>query len=160
MMSKYEAKKPFSPNPPGGQEGSKTESLPEIKFWENKEEKIVNRDLFSDVAMKCAEVIRKKGGRNKNTISQIRRFYDEVNLLYDRLIHEKNPKDNFKRYLPYVKMLNAKVFYARGRGHIITDDVVKFIGSCVSNVEDFEDFRVFREFFEAFIGFYKFFDER
>ncbi|MCD6412642.1 MAG: type III-A CRISPR-associated protein Csm2, partial [Elusimicrobia bacterium] len=83
--------------------------------------------------------------------TQIRKYYDEVLKFKEKL--DKNP-NRFDRFLPYIKMLNAKTAYALGRGHI-TKEFKDLIKACLGNVNDFEDFNVFVSFFEAFIGFYR-----
>lgn len=129
-------------------------SLPEIKFWENKDAELVNPDLFSEVANKWAEAIKKEGGDKKNKISQIRKFYDEVLFYHGRVKNE----EEFKKMLPYLKILNAKAFYAEGRGHV-TELFKKFIMDSISQVKTKKDLDVFVKFFEAFMGFYRYYDE-
>ncbi len=124
----------------------------EIKFWLDKDKKLVNPDLFSEVADKWAEKINEMGGYRKNKPSQLRKFYDEVLLYYN---HLKDNKDEFLRMLPYIKLLRAKVYYALGREYI-TEEFKDFIEECLKQIETWEDFEVFKNFFEAFMGFYRF----
>lgn len=130
--------------------------LPEIKFWENPEAGLINPDLFSEVADKYAETIKESGirARGKNKITQIRKFYDEVLLHHERIKGE----EDFKKRLPFIRMLNAKAYYAEGRG-LITQEFRNFIQQCLSQVKTKKDFEVFVKFFEAFMGFYRYYDE-
>lgn len=129
-------------------------SLPEIKFWDDVEAELVNTELFSDVANKWAEAVKKDGRDKSNKISQIRKFYDEVLFYHGRVKNE----EEFKKMLPYLKILNAKAFYAEGRGHV-TELFKKFIMDSISQVKTKKDLDVFVKFFEAFMGFYRYYDE-
>lgn len=128
-----------------------------IQFWENKQNNIVNSNLFSSVAEEYAKKIHEEGIKNGkpkyNKPSQIRKFYDEV--LRIKALLEKSP-DKFKELLPYIKMLKAKAMYALGRD-LITKDFKKFIDECIDQVKDLKDFEVFATFFEAFMAYYKFY---
>lgn len=127
--------------------------LPEIVFWEDEKAELINPELFSSIADAWAKKIKEKG-KDKNKISQIRKFYDEVLLFQSRIKDEAQ----FKKMLPLIKMLNAKAAYAFGRKHI-TEEFRQFITNCVSNVKNRKDFEVFLKFFEAFMGFYRYYDE-
>jgi CRISPR-associated protein Csm2 len=127
----------------------------EIKFWLNKEKKLVNPELFSKVADEWAKNINDEGGNQKNKQSQLRKFYDEVLLFYNRI---QGDKEKFEQMLPYIKLLRAKVYYARGRDHI-TDKFKDFIESCIDQIHTWEDFVVFKNFFEAFMGFYRYYNK-
>lgn len=122
------------------------------EFYEDKKKKIVKANLYSDVAEKWAEKIYKSGGRSSNKRSQIRKFYDEV-MRYNEIV-KRNP-DEWKTIQPFVNMIIAKVVYARGRNSLVTDDFVKLIKDCISQVEEPADLDVFANFFEAFMGFYR-----
>jgi len=125
--------------------------LPEIKFWSDKEKKLVNTTLFSEIAFKYSEIISSKD-KKKNKRSQLRKFYDEVLFFYDRL---KGEKDKFQQFLPYIKLIRAKLYYSVGRKHI-TDEFRTMVESCLNQVETWDDFEVFKNFFEAFMGYYRY----
>ncbi len=99
--------------------------------------------------------INEDGGNRKNKRSQLRKFYDEVLLFYNRI---QGDKEKFEQTLPYIKLLRAKVYYARGRDHI-TDKFKDFIESCIDQIHTWEDFVVFKNFFEAFMGFYRYYNK-
>jgi len=98
------------------------------------------------------EVKRKKSA---NKITQLRKFYDEICMW-----EAKNRNiDTFKENLPFIKMLNAKVAYARSREYV-DDKFMAMIDSCLSQISDTDEenlkkFKNFRTFFEAFYGFYR-----
>ncbi|NAZ30932.1 MAG: type III-A CRISPR-associated protein Csm2 [Caldimicrobium sp.] len=133
----------------------------EIKFWIDKEKRLVNPDLFSKIAYDWSEKISgwsdsgdiNRQKQNKNRRSQIRKFYDEVLFFYDNL--KNKPKENFKQFLPFIKMIRAKVYYSLGRKHI-DNDFKEMIEKCLNQIEDWDDFEVFKNFFEAFMGYYRF----
>jgi CRISPR-associated protein Csm2 len=102
------------------------------------------KDLFDKVAENCAKAI----SGTKST--QARNFYDYVLKLLDRV----DNGEKFDDILPFVKMLNSKVHYAKARKHA-SDEFVDMIRQCVSQVENEEMLRTFKLFFEAVIGFSK-----
>lgn len=131
-----------------------------IEFWENKNQGIVKKDLFLEVAEELAKKIKdekinqktKNGKKPKeiNTPSQIRKFYDEILQFHIRL--KADPK-KFEFMLPYIKMINSKVAYSYGRD-LIGQEFKNFISQCITKIEDQKDFEVFVSFFEAFLGYY------
>jgi len=130
-----------------------------IKFWKDKKNKQIEPELFSTTAEQIAKIIDIDGRdpRNdkikNNKPSQIRKFYNEV--LNFRLMIEKEPS-RFNEFLPYLKILNAKAAYARGR-ELISDSFKNFISESLKQINDFDDFEVFANLFEAFMGYYKFY---
>lgn len=76
--------------------------------------------LFADIAQQAARSLRESGGdRNKST--QLRKFYDELVMWHDRVAFEKTADARAAKYrelAPFIKMMNAKVAYACGRGHV------------------------------------------
>jgi len=121
--------------------------------------------LFDEIADEMAYRISKYEDGNKS--SQLRKYYDEV-LMWDKKI--KNPEQYFE-YLPLIKMINAKVAYANGRGGnkpLVDKNFVDLIRHCLGQLKspdkpENEDskkkalatFTNFKLFFEAFMGFYK-----
>lgn len=96
-----------------------------------------------------------KHDKNVNKITQLRKFYDEVCMWEAK---SKNV-EVFSEHLPFIKMLNAKVAYARSREYV-DDKFVAMIAGCLSqiaetNEEGLKKFKNFRTFFEAFYGFYR-----
>ncbi len=93
--------------------------------------------------------------KNVNKITQLRKFYDEICMW-----ESKNRNlQAFAENLPFVKMLNAKVAYARSREYV-DDKFVILISECLSQINEVDEtgvtqFKNFRTFFEAFYGFYR-----
>ena len=113
-------------------------------------------DLFDGVAREAAEAICGEGA-NRNKPSQLRKFYDEL-LMWEGRVNGKGPDEahaRLRKYLPLIRMLNAKAAYAQGRGHV-GPDFVSLLRRCLEQVKDDpETLRHARLFFEAFMGFYK-----
>lgn len=122
--------------------------------------KVVAAELFSDIAKNKAAVVAKNTKSNKST--QLRKFYDEI-VMWDQklmMISDKAKQaEKFIEFLPFIKMLNAKVAYAEGRkssGHGLVDqNFVTLISDCLKQVDSPETMRTFKLFMEAFMGFYK-----
>jgi len=88
---------------------------------------------------------------SKLTYNQIRKFYDEVM----RLKSDYEKENNFRKILPYFKMLKAKANVAFERGNI-NKNFKKFIEKNVDNVgSDEKKFKVFCTFFEAVVAYSK-----
>ena len=134
--------------------------MEKIEFWEDKQKGILKATLMDKQAEDWAQAVFNDAKRDKrnepqnNKPTQLRRFYDEV-VRFDSLLKGNEDSTAFEKYLPYVKMLNAKVSYANGRDHV-TGRFVEMIKTCVSHVETREDFEAFKSFFEAFMGYYRY----
>jgi len=107
--------------------------------------------LFDEVANQSAQVI--SGSRNANKSTQLRKFYDEV-VIWDQKIRQ-NP-EKYTEYLPLVKMLNAKVAYAKGR-NLVDDNFLTLMRHCISQLDDNDkqSLYTFKLFLEAVMGFHK-----
>ena len=120
--------------------------LPRITFDK------ISADLFDSIANEAARsVADSKNHVNKPT--QLRRFYDEIVMWNDKL---QNHRDKYPEYIPFIKMLNAKVAYAKGRNHV-DDNFKDLMSHCMSELDNtnVETFFHFKLFMEAFMGFYK-----
>jgi CRISPR-associated protein Csm2 len=98
------------------------------------------------------EVVREAGA---NKPAQVRKIYDEL------CMWEQKAKDleAFKTLLPFIKMMNAKVAYARGR-ELVDDKLVTWFSICMGQIREANEMGLltlknFRTLFEAFLGFYK-----
>ncbi|MCS7214785.1 MAG: type III-A CRISPR-associated protein Csm2 [Thermodesulfovibrio sp.] len=134
-------------------------------------DKKINPDLFSKDAELWAEKIcnaglkikidpktkKEKKVLEKNKISQIRKFYDEV-LRFSNLL---KAGENYQSIFPYIKMLNAKVVYAEGR-NLVTREFTTFIKQSLEQLkeDDLQTFHIFENFFEAFMGYYRFYESQ
>jgi CRISPR-associated protein Csm2 len=108
-------------------------------------------DLFDGVARQAARAVAGDSHNQANKPTQIRQFYDELVMWEEKA---RAAQDRFPEFLPFIRMLNAKAAYAKGRRHV-DDNFVSFIACCVAQVDDYTSLRNFKTFFEAFLGFYK-----
>lgn len=111
--------------------------------------KTIKADLFDNVAQNAATTI--ADNRNSNKPTQLRRFYDEI-VLWDSKVNQQPEK--FEEYLPFIRMINAKVAYALGR-KLVDPNFVKLINDGLRQVDSVDTMRHFKLFMEAFMGFYK-----
>ena len=113
--------------------------------------------LFDEVARKWAEEIygnKKDPLTNKN---QIRNFYDKVLEFYDAIfVNEKKEEkrdEKYKELEPFIKMLNSKIEYAKGR-KVAKGAFVDFMKKGINEIKNKEDLKNFKLLFEAVIGFF------
>lgn len=122
-----------------------------MNFWKDKRNKLIEPELFSTIAENIAKKVADDGSKTINKRSQIRKFYDEVLNFSARVGKDST---GFEKMLPYLKMLNAKAAYAKGRG-LISDSFKNFISDSLKQINDIDDFEVFLGLFEAFMGYYR-----
>jgi CRISPR-associated protein Csm2 len=107
-------------------------------------------ELFNVIAKNAAQKVA-SGGDRVNKATQLRKFYDEL-VLWDNkvLLHP----EKFDEYLPFIRMLNAKVAYAEGR-KLVDHNFVNLLNDGLKQVICAETLHTFKLFMEAFMGFYK-----
>lgn len=113
--------------------------------------------LFSDIAQEKAATVFQAGGGKKNKSTQLRRFYDELVMWYERVQFERTPAERAAKYqevAPFIQMLVAKVAYARGREHV-DECFDTLFAHLIRQISDAESLRHAKLFMEAFMGFYK-----
>ena len=116
----------------------------------------ITPELFSDVAKSYAERVFNGGKDNRgylirNKSTQLRKFYDEVCMWHEKINGDEN---KLNECLPFIKMINAKVAYAKGR-KLVDNEFESMINEALKQVSSLDTFRNFKTFFEAFMGFYK-----
>jgi CRISPR-associated protein Csm2 len=115
-------------------------------------------DLFSDVAQTAARDLvaglEERSSKNKST--QLRRFYNELVMWHDKVYAERGEQREakYQELAPYIKMLNAKVAYAKARDHVDANFEGMF-AHCIKQINDATSLKHCKLFMEAFIGFYK-----
>ncbi len=114
------------------------------------DKKLDDPELFNKTANEAAKEVA-SGGDRVNKSTQLRKFYDEV-VLWDNkvLLHP----EKFDEYLPFIRMLNAKVAYAEGR-KLVDHNFVSLLNNGLKQVICAETLHTFKLFMEAFMGFYK-----
>lgn len=113
--------------------------------------------LFADIAQDKAQAIAVAGAGKKNKSTQLRKFYDELVMWHDKVAFEQSSEakaGKYKELAPFIKMLNAKVAYARGRDHV---DLCfeKLFSHVIRQIADPDTLKHAKLFMEAFMGFYK-----
>lgn len=139
--------------------GGGREALPEftISVADIKLANPIPENLFSDIAAEKAQRIHEAGGRDKNKSTQLRRFYDELVMWTDKVHREQSKAARAGKYTelaPFIKMMNAKVAYARGRKHVDACFEQMF-SHLVRQISDPDSLKHAKLFMEAFMGFYK-----
>ena len=110
----------------------------------------LNPELFNSIAKDAAKKVA-DASRERNKSTQLRRFYDEL-CLWDLRVTQQPEK--FLDYLPFIRMLNAKVAYAEGR-KLVDGTYVSLLHHTLREVKDRESLAACKLFWEAFTGFYK-----
>ena len=129
-------------------------------------------DLFSDIAADYAKEVFLEGCKDKdgkvkyrngvpeqqtNKSSQLRKFYDELVMWFERVHFERTPDDRKKKYeelAPFIQMLVAKVAYAEGRKNVEMT-FGQLFAHVIRQISDADSLRHAKLFMEAFMGFYK-----
>ncbi|MHB1680594.1 MAG: type III-A CRISPR-associated protein Csm2 [bacterium] len=135
-----------------------------IKYYdydEKGEVKEVKVNLFSEEAEKIVNEIAKealtcneKNNKDiKNSINQLRRFYNDILMIKNKIEYSQDADLEFKKQLPYIRMIAAKANYACQRDHI-TMFLNEFIKHNVLNlVNTIDDYYVFCTLFESIIAY-------
>ncbi|MCW2313119.1 type III-A CRISPR-associated protein Csm2 [Rhodoferax antarcticus] len=113
--------------------------------------------LFCDIAQDKAASVFQAGDGRKNKSTQLRKFYDELVMWFDKVQLERTKEARASKYAelaPFIKMMNAKVAYARGRDHV-DECFEQMFSHLIRQITDAETLKHAKLFMEAFMGFYK-----
>ena len=119
-------------------------------------------ELFDEIARTAAKII--GDNRDSNKPTQVRKFYDELCMWHDKVHLAKDKEKALQDNLPFIRMMNAKVAYAKGRNQkedkrdrtgLVDKNFVDLFSPCIKQVNSYKTLRNFKLFFEAFMGFYK-----
>lgn len=126
----------------------------------------VTPDLFNKDAEEAARIC-----SMNNTPTQLRRFYDELEMWNDKVTKvgdssqgkvpcleesEKKRQEEFENNLPYIRMMCAKVAYAKGRG-LVDGEFYELYKRIISQIVDIKTLQTAKIFMEAFMGFLKYY---
>ena len=124
-----------------------------IKFSEP-----LDPELFNEIAEHVANELN-KADQKTNGPTQLRKFYDEICMWTERV---GDSTERYEHYLPFIRMLNAKAAYARGRGKskdkengLVDSYFVEIIRDGLKEVTSPTSLKHFKLFMEAVMGFYK-----
>ncbi len=122
-----------------------TIELGDIRFGEG-----LDPRLFADIAeAKARAIADTKSHLNKR--SQLRRFYDELAMWQEKVGGDDG---KFREYEPYIRMMKAKVAYAKGREYVDVNFQALF-GHVIDRVTNATTLRHAKLFMEAFMAFYR-----
>ena len=124
-------------------------SLPELDLQN------ITRETFDQTAEQYAKFLcpdaNNNKEKNKNKGTQLRRFYDELLLWYERAGKDE---DVFQEALPFIYMMKSKVAYACGR-EIVNENFRKFMNQLINQIDSRATLKNAKLFMEAVMGFYK-----
>jgi CRISPR-associated protein Csm2 len=143
------------------QQGRGQQPAPEIPTADIRLGDGISHLLYADIAEAKARFLA-ENSRDVNKGTQLRRFYDELSLWNEKVNGSGTPEDRQARYrefAPLIKMLNAKVAYARGRKHV-DENFEKLLRHLIGQVQDPATLAQAKLFMEAFMGFYKAYNPR
>jgi len=98
-----------------------------------------------------------KPEQEKNSSTQLRKFYDELVMWHDKVAFQQSSDLKLIKYrelAPFIKMMIAKVAYARARNHVdkCFEDMFAYV---IRQADGPETLKHAKLFMEAFMGFYK-----
>ncbi len=127
------------------------EKASQLKFGEEN----IPADLFDSAAKTIAEELNKAKGKY-NTTTQIRRFYDELIGWQQRIKGSNDGERNaeFEKYKAFIRMMNAKVAYAKGR-ELVDANFEFWFNAANKATTTAKALDHFRLHFEAVLGFLK-----
>ena len=114
-------------------------------------------NLFADIAQDKAARVYDAGGGKNNKSTQLRKFYDELVMWFDKVHMPRTREAKASKYAevaPFIRMMNAKVAYARGRDHV-DECFEQMFSHLIRQINDPDSLRHAKLFMEAFMGFYK-----
>ena len=107
-------------------------------------------ELFNSDAERVASVLH-QAANHLNKSTQIRRFFDELVGWQERI---GDDEAKFKELEAFIKMLNAKVAYAKGR-KLVDEQFEAWFRDCIKSTTSAVALKHFRLHFEAVLGFLK-----
>lgn len=108
-------------------------------------------ELFNKDAEDQARIFSQTQVREANKSTQLRRFYDELVGWQERI---GDDEAKFAELEAFIKMLNAKVAYAKGR-KLVDEQFEAWFRDCIKSTTSAVALKHFRLHFEAVLGFLK-----
>lgn len=138
------------------------------EYYSDEKNKIINPDLFSNIAQEKADSFSFYNEKHKKTekeleSTQLRKFYNEVLMLRGKIESADGDEAmnlEFDRQLPFINMIKAKVFYAQNKKNpsIKGSKFPEFIKAQIDYINEKnkkEYFFIFCTLFESIIAYTK-----
>jgi CRISPR-associated protein Csm2 len=143
------------PQQGGGHDRPRDTPPPPVKVDDIRFGKDLDPNLFADIAQAKARAIAEEGRGEKNKSTQLRKFYDELVMWHDKVFeHGIDRAAKYRELAPFIKMLCAKVTYAKGRKHV-SEGFERLFTHVIRAISDPDTLKQAKLFIEAFMGFYK-----
>ena len=133
-------------------------------FYADEKKEKIKEPFLTDKAKSWAESFinpkrpKERWQRNpKLSSAQLRKFHIEAKTLEERMKNLDNPKEDFLKIRPLIKMMKSKVAYAcptTGYDRKVPEEFRRYIEEMVDHIEDAKDFRAFALCFESVVGFF------
>jgi CRISPR-associated protein Csm2 len=108
-------------------------------------------EMFGEKAEKIAKKVNDGSKSPDTSTTQFRKFYDKVLELNEK--SQNLSQDEFEiKVLPFLKMLNSKVAYAKTRD-VCGDNFAILMNKSIKKVNSVEELQNFKYFLESIIGF-------
>lgn len=111
----------------------------------------LSSNIFSEIAEEAAKSINDKKS-NKST--QLRKFYDELDMWYEKVIQANCPDEEYVKLAPFIHMMKSKVAYSYGREHV-NRNFYNLFNQLIGEIKDPITLQNAKLFFEALLGFKK-----
>jgi len=123
-----------------------------VQLYTDKEQGIVNEELFDDFARRVANDLIKLGLPS----SQFRKFFGELRALEARIRSQGDNDDAVRKEKPYMKLLLAKIHYqTRDRKKADAYKALeRFLRGLIDQVERRSDFDVMMDAVQAVLAYY------
>ena len=123
-----------------------------VQLYTDKEQGIVNEELFDDFARRVANDLIKLGLPS----SQFRKFFGELRALEARIRSQGDNDDAVRKEKPYMKLLLAKIHYqTRDRKKAEAYKALeRFLRGLIDQVERRSDFDVMMDAVQAVLAYY------
>ena len=149
--------RPNAPRPGGY--GNDRQDAPRvtISVTDVKLVKPLAEELFASIASEKAEKVFQAGNGRNNKSTQLRKFYDELVMWFEKVHLERTKEAKASKYTevaPFIKMMIAKVAYAKGREHV-DECFEQLFSHLIRQITDADSLKHAKLFMEAFMGFYK-----
>ncbi|NPA76399.1 MAG: type III-A CRISPR-associated protein Csm2 [Candidatus Diapherotrites archaeon] len=123
-----------------------------VQLYKDKEQGLVNEDLFDSYARKVAKDLIELGLPS----SQFRKFFGELRALEARIRSQGDDDVAVRKEKPYMKLLLAKIHY-QTRDRKKADAYIaleKFLRDLIDQVETRKDFDVLMDAVQAVLAYY------